>query len=170
MMDQRDVVAHLMREVYGDRSETEICNSWEKGILEELMSTIDVTEFIRCLKIVLQVAKGKNAVPVENLIQRIEILFEQNPNSPEMLNLLKEIADLTTIKAGSIAKTNFLGRGVTTKGIETEIDFLVSVMKRVKTAPVLEKNDKETDDNFLISTTRDLLTLYTPNSQQLPNC
>ena len=85
---------------------------------------------------------------------------EKNPDLPEVMRLLKEIADPITTQSGSIAKSDFLGRGVKTSDIETEINFLVSAAEKIQNAPIIEENG-ETDDDFLLSTTRDLLTLYT---------
>ena len=162
MINQRDVVAQLMRDIYGERSEVEIRESWKQDMFTELMSLVDVAEFIRCLNAVLQIARGRNAAAVRDLTQQLATLYRQNPDPSGTLNLLKEIAELITTAGNNIAKRDFLGNRVTTTGIEVEIDFLVSTAKKIKTLPLFEekKDEVETDDDFLIRTTCDLLTLY----------
>lgn len=159
MVNQRDVIEHLAKEVYHNQDHGQLPDVWEQVIRAESMSENDVVEFIQCLNTTLQRAKGKNAAPVIPLIQKLEALPEKNPDVPEVLNLLKKIGDLITTKSGGIAKNDFLGRGVKTTEIETEINLLVSAAAKIKTAPVIEA-DSETDDDFLLSTTRDLFTLY----------
>ena len=159
MINQRDVVEHLIKDVYGNQCHTQLPDAWEQIIRAESMSEKDVAKFIQCLNTVLQRAKGKNAVSVTPLTRKLETLPQKNPDSPEVLGLLKKIAELITIQNGNIAKTNFLGRGVKTTDIDTEVNFLVSAAEKIKTAPSVEANG-ETDDHFLLSTTRDLLTLY----------
>ena len=162
MINQRDAVAQLMRDIYGERSEAEIREFWKQGMLTEVMSLVDIAEFIRCLNAVLQIAKGKKAEAVRDLTQQLATLYGQNPDPSGTLNLLKDTAYLITTAGNDIAKRDFLGNRVTTTGIEVEIDFLVSTAKKIKTLPLLEeeKDAVETDDDFLISTTRALLTLY----------
>ena len=189
MINQRDTLEHLMQEIYRNPNDTEVRGALqervrerEQQIRERLMSTIDIPEFIRCLSVVLQVAKGKRAETAKNLIPQFEGRYETNTDSPEVLNLLSEIAQLITIgknKAAKIATQSFLPKSIDRTGITDEIDFLVAISKKIKNIPILENekdNDKtddieiddkdrangaETDDDFLLSTTRDLLTLYT---------
>ena len=162
MINQRDVVAQLMRDIYTERSEVEIRESWKQDMLTELMSLVDVPEFIRCLNAVLQIARGKNTTSIIPLTRQLEPLSQQHPKSPEALGMLKEIADLITLKGGGIAKAAFIGTRVDTTAVDTEIEVLVSAAKKIKALSLSEeeKDEVETDDDFLISTTRDLLTLY----------
>ena len=165
MINQRDVVEQLMQGIYGEQSEAEIRESWKQGMLTELMSLVDVAEFIRCLNAVLQVARGKKAEQAKNLKQQLEERYELNSDSPEVLNLLREIAKLITTGKDAIATNGFLPKSIDRVGIVDEIDFLVSTAKKIKNIPTLERNDEkkediETDDDFLISTTRDLLIIY----------
>lgn len=178
LVERRDILEHLIQEIYSNPNDTEIHTNLERQIRKELMSKIDVAEFIRCLNAVLEVAKGTKAENAKNLIQQLEALYKQNPDSPEGLNLLKEIGDLITIQNGSIATGGFLPKSVDRTGIADQIDFLESTAKKIKDVPTVkkEKDDNKkadvetvkkekddevvTDDNFLISTTRDLLTLY----------
>lgn len=173
MINQRDVLEHLIQKIYSNPNDTEIRKNLEQQVHDTLMSTIDIPEFIQCLNAVLQVAKGKNTEIVKDLTQQLETISTENPDSPEISKLLKQIADPITIKNGSIAKAAFIGTRVDTTSIDTEINRLVSTAKKIKTLPLLEKgkddnetDDVETDDDFLFSTIRDLLTLYTRISDQ----
>ena len=175
MINQRDVIEYLMQEIYRNPNDTEI-----RGILQErvrertqqirerLLSTIDIPKFIQCLNTVLQVARGKRAEEAKDLIQQLKGQYETNLNSPEALNLLKEIAQLITIgknKTAKIATQSFLPKSIDRTGITDEIDFLVSTAKKIIVVPSAENNENgtnqdETDDDFLLSTIRDLLELY----------
>ena len=155
MINQRDVVTQLMREVYDGQSEAEIREFWQQNARMKLMSVLDVVEFLRCLKAVLVVAAAKRSEVVKDLTQRLEVLSEQNPHSLEVLDLLKEIASLIVTGKNSIAKRDFIGTRVEIISVETEVNFLVSAAKKIKNTPYLGA-----DDDFLISTTRDLLVLY----------
>ena len=168
MVEKRDVLERLMKEMYSNPNDTEIRTSLERQIREALMSKIDIAEFIGCLNTVLEVAKGTKAENAKNLIQQLEARYKQNPDSPEGLSLLKEIGDLITIQNGSIATGSFLPKSIDRTGIADQIAFLESTAKKIKDVPTIEqekdddKIDDEVvpDDDFLISTTRDLLTLY----------
>ena len=175
MINQRDVIEYLMQEIYRNPNDTEI-----RGILQErvrertqqirerLLSTIDIPKFIQCLNTVLQVARGKRAEEANDLIQQLKGQYETNLNSPEALNLLKEIAQLITIgknKTAKIATQSFLPKSIDRTGITDAIDFLVSTAKKIIVVPSVENNENgtnqdETDDEFLLSTIRDLLELY----------
>ena len=166
MINQRDVLEHLMQKIYSNPNDTEIRKGLEQRVHDTLMSTMDVAEFIRCLNAVLQVAKGKNAEAVRDLTQQLETLYGQNPDPSGALNLLRDIAFLITTGRSAIAKRDFLGNRVTITGIEAEINFLISTARKIKAVPLIEDNENgtdenETDDDFLLSTIRDLLTLYT---------
>ena len=161
LIDKRDVLEPLIKEVYDNRDHTQLPDVWEQIICAESMSEKDVTEFIRCLNSVLEFAKGEHAALVTPLTQKLEALPEKNPDLPEILNLLKKIGELITTKSsGGIAKDKFLGRGTKTQTVETEINLLVSAAAKIKTTPSIEANG-ETDEVFLLNTTHDLLTLYT---------
>lgn len=175
MINNRDTVAQLMREIYNNQNAKEIREALQQKVQEQLMSTIDIPEFIRCLNAVMQVASGKNVDAVRDLTRQLETSFEQSPNPPEVLKLLIEIANLITTTSNSIAKRDFLGKSIEIE----EVVLLVSAAKKIKIFPAPEKDKDnngtsevetdneektdavETDDDFLISTTRDLLTLYT---------
>ena len=130
MINQRDVIEHLIKEIYGSQCHGQLPDAWEQAIRAESMSENDAAEFIRCLNAVLQLAKGKNAGSVKPLTQKLETLPTKDPNLPEVMGLLKKIADLITTKTGGIAKNDFIGRGVKTTGIDSEVDFLVSAAEK----------------------------------------
>ena len=172
MINQRDLIEHLMQEIYRNPNDTEI-----RGILQErvrertqqirerLLSTIDIAELIQCLNTVSQIASGKNAEAVKDLTQQLEAHSGQNPDPSVVLDLLREIAHLITTASNNIAKRDFLGNRVETTGIETEINYLVSTAKKIIVVPSVENNENgtsqdETDDDFLLNTIRDLLELY----------
>ena len=155
MIDKRDIIAKLRQEIYNDRNSPEIHADLEQRVLEKLMSAIDVPEFIRCLNAVSQVASGRNLENVEDLTQQLEAQYATDPHSPEVPKLLnKQFIDLITIKSGAIAKSAFIGTKTDITGIETEINFLVSTVKKIKILPDLEKRvetdrtgDAETDNS-----------------------
>ena len=180
MINQRDVIEYLKQEIYDDRNASEIRGDWEQSArvetmatINRLMSKIDVFKFIRCLNAVLAVAEGRKAEEARQLTAQLELLYEQSPDSPEVRNLLKEIADLVTTQDNIIRTTSFLPRRIDRTGIADEIRFLELTAKKIKDVPTLEKekdddksdgaetdSEDETDDDFLIGTTRDLFTLY----------
>ena len=166
MINQRDVLERLTQEIYSNPNDTKIRETLQQQIREKLISTIDVPEFIRCLNTVLQVAKGKkNAETVRDLTQQLEARFGENSDLSGVLGLLGEIAHLITTGSNDIAKRDFLGNRVDITGIETEINYLVSIAKKIKGIPPIKNNENatdedETDDEFLFSTIRDLLALY----------
>ena len=151
MINQRDVLERLMGTIYCDFSEEEIWKIWKPNIIDK---------WVRCLKTVLEVARGNNAETVRELTQQLEALPDQNPAPFEVLNLLKEIAVLITTNSNGIAKRDFIGARVDITSIKAEIDFLVLAATAIKASPSFDTSNKETYDDFLISTTRDLLTLY----------
>ena len=172
MINQRDTLEHLMQEIYKNPNDREIrgvlqerVHERKQQIRERLISTIDIPEFIRCLNTVLQVASGKNAEAVKDLTQELKTLHGQHLDLTGALNLLTDTAYLITTARNDIAKRDFLGNRVTTTGIEAETNFLASTAKKIKAAPPIENNkntadENETDDDFLLSTIHDLLTLY----------
>lgn len=151
MIDQRDVVAKLNQDIYSEPIEKKICETWERYIADE---------WIRCLDPLLAVARGENAEEVRELNNQLVRSRETEMGQSITRKIRKKIADLITTAGGSIAKTDFLGRGVYTTEIDPEINFLEPAAKAAKALPSLEAATSEIDDNFLIRTTRALLTLY----------
>lgn len=186
LIDKRDILEHLMREIYDDQNAAEIRADWRQSerielmaTINRLMSQIDITEFIRYLNAVLEKAEGNKAQEVKNLTQQLEAQHEQNPEAPEVLNFLRQIAKIIVTTRNEIRMSGFLPKRIDRTGIVDEIDFLVLTAKKIKNIPTVDEeksddkkddvetdnNDKtnafETDEDFLISTTRDLLALYT---------
>ncbi len=148
MIEQREVVERLKREVYGGHSNAEI-----RGELWGVEDKPDTEEWLRCLNAVLKVARGKNAPEVRELTEQLE---QENQETGKrgsvILDILSQIASLIRTKSGTVAKRDFLG--VKTIDIESEIEFLMSASETLK--------ELLSDDNsFLIDTTRDVLHLYT---------
>ena len=150
MVEQRELVERLKREVYGEHSNAEIRREiW--GVEDKP----DIEEWLRCLKTVLKVAKGKNAPAVRELTEQLEQENQAVENRDSIiLDILSQIACLIRTKSGTFAKKDFLGLGVKTIGIESEIEFLMSASEVLK--------ELLSDDNgFLINITRDVFNLYT---------
>ncbi len=186
MVAKRDVLERLMNKMYSNPNNTEIREGLEQQVREQvlltigrLMSKINVAEFIRCLNAVSEVARGKKAQDAKNLTPQLEEQHEQNPEALEVLNLLRQIATLITTTENEIRTQSFLPKSIDRTGIADQIAFLESTAKKIKDIPALEKEKDDnkkadvqtnnedkmddevvTDDDFLISTTRDLLTLY----------
>ena len=91
------------------------------------------------------VAEGKKAEEAEKLTAQLEPLYEQHPDSPEVRNLLKEIADLVTTQDDIIRTTSFLPKRIDRTAILDEIKFLEPTAKKIKDVPILEKDDDKTD-------------------------
>ena len=187
MIDKRDVVAKLKQKIYNDRSDAEIradlnqrIRKKEQQTRERMLSAIDIPEFVRCLNPVLEIARGSKAEDAKKLTPQLEEQHERNSEAPEVLNLLKKIAELITTTDNKIRTQSFLPKSIDRTGIAVQIDVLESTAKKIKAVPDVEngkENDKtgnaetdngqaetdtlETDDDFLLSTVRDLLTLYT---------
>lgn len=149
MVEQRELVERLKREVYGEHSNAEIRSIWEQRMAEAL--NLDVDRWLNCLNAVLGIANGKDAPTVRAHTAQLKAETEKSA----ALEILREIAPLVTTTKNTIAKQKFLGKGVRTTSIEAEIEFLESASKEVKRREPL--ND---DDDFLIDTTRDVFTLY----------
>ena len=152
MINQRDTLEELTREIYDNRNEKEIreglnqrINEREQQIRERMMSAIDISAFIRCLEIALQVATGNGTEGVNNATQELETLAGGNPNLPEVLSLLREIAALITTSTNTIRR-NFLRNADDITDISTEVDFLVSTAKQIKDIPPIE-NDESEEEN-----------------------
>ena len=185
LIDKRDILEHLMREIYDDQNAAEIRADWRQSerieliaTIDRLMSQIDITEFIPYLNAVLEKAEGNKAQEVKILTQQLEAHHAQNPEAPEVLNLLRQIAKIIVTTKNEIRMSGFLPKRIDRTGIATEISSLVSTAIKIKNIPTVDeeksdnkKDDVETDnddktdvleidENFLISTTRDLLTLY----------
>ena len=160
MIGKRDVVAQVIENVYSDIKDGQIPDTWDKIYRADLPSESQITSFIESLKKVLEFARGKNVTEVTIIISKLDMLPDQNPNSPCVLELLKDVVDLITNKDGSIGKSNFLGRGVDTTDYESEINMVVSMSEKIKTARIQEADESESEDQYLVNTTHHIRTLY----------
>ncbi len=160
LVDKRDVMKHLLDTVYSDSSIERLPTEWEQAFQDVLPSSVEIMEFIDCLQRIQSIARGKNADRVDILTSEFASLKEYNTSCPDVFSYLSEIAKLITTKENKIATRDFIGLRNDTTGYEYEIEFLVSVAKRIKEAPTVDCNDVDSDDFLLFSITRDLLTLY----------
>ena len=106
-----------------------ILEAWDEFVqlqlAQSLTNQFPIEDWLRCLRTVLAVAKGKNAAKVQELIADIQPdLKLQNATS-----IFTDIAPLILTKDGKISKRDFLGLRVETNTIEAEIDFLVRAAK-----------------------------------------
>ena len=160
LVDKRDVMKHLLDTVYSDLSIERLPTEWEQAFQEVLPSSAEISEFIDCLQRIQRIARGKNADRVDSLTSDLASFQEFNSSNLEVLSFLSEIAKLITTTANKIATRDFIGLRNDTTGYEYEIEFLVSVARRIKEAPTVDCNDVDSDDFLLLSITRDLLKLY----------
>lgn len=160
LVDKRDVMKHLLDTVYSDSAIERLPAEWEQAFQDALPSSVEIVEFIDCLQRIQSIARGKNADRVDFLTSDFASLQELYKNRPDVFSYLTEIAKLITTKENKIATRDFIGLRNDTTGYEYEIEFLVSVARRIKEAPTVDCNDVDSDDFLLLSITRDLLTLY----------
>ena len=154
LVAHRDTLERLTRNVY-NRSDQEVLDYWYEFLQGELAGGLErfpIENWMRCLNAALSIAKGKNAPRVAELTAEIEA---NASDSGKLTEICSEIGPLITIQKGTIAKTDFLGRGVKEDTIKTEIDFLVDAVKHFRSIPPLTDDDK-----LLIRVTRPLLELY----------
>ena len=160
LIEKRDIVGLLLGSVYAGSSNGELPTEWKDAFLEGLPSGAEIDEFLQSLFSVLQIATGKNSTEVEILRSKLEMLSDRNARSAVVRNLLNEIASLITTSGNKIAKRDFLGNRIDVSELQEEIDNLVSVATKIKSAPQIDSEDTETDDLFMLETTKHLFTLY----------
>ena len=154
LVNQRGAVERLKRNLYY-RTDSEVLDVWHEYVQSQLTQSL-VNQFpredwLRCLNRVLEVATGRNASIVLELVGSI---------SPELaiLNIIPifvELAPLILTKDGKISKRDFLGLGVEIDTIKEDIDFLVRAAKYLLSFPSITD-----DDHLLIHVTRSLLAVY----------
>ena len=154
LVNQREAVGHLVCNFYCC-TDSEILDIWQKHVqsqlTESLVNQFPREDWLRCLNRVLEVATGRNASIVLELVGSI---------SPELaiLNVIPifmELAPLILTKDGKISKRDFLGLGVEIDTIKEDIDFLVRAAKHVLSFPSITN-----DDELLVHVTRSLLAVY----------
>ena len=154
LVNQREAVDRLMCGLYS-HTDSEVLDIWHEYVQSQLTQSL-VNQFpredwLRCLNRVLEVATGRNASIVLELVGSI---------SPELaiLNIIPifvELAPLILTKDGKISKRDFLGLGVEIDTIKEDIDFLVRAAKHVLSFPSITN-----DDELLVHVTRSLLAVY----------
>ena len=154
LVNRREVVGRLERKLYC-RTDSEVLDIWheyvQSQLTESLVNQFPREDWLRCLNRVLEVATGRNASIVLELVGSI---------SPELaiLNVIPifmELAPLILTKDGKISKRDFLGLGVEIDTIKEDIDFLVRAAKHVLSFPSITN-----DDELLVRVTRSLLAVY----------
>ena len=154
LVNQREAVDRLMRNLY-NRTDSEVLDIWhgyvQSQLTQSLVNQFTTEDWLRCLNRVLEVATGRNASIVLELVGSI---------SPELaiLNVIPifiELAPLILTKDGKIRKGDFLGLGVEIDTIKEDIDFLVRAAKHILSFPSITD-----DDRLLIHVTRSLLAVY----------
>jgi len=151
---QRDALDRLTRDLYS-RTDQELLDDWREftqaQLAQSLKGPFPVEQWASGLNRMLAVVKGKNAARVRELTNQIQPHLDER----ELTLIFSEISGLIVTKGGAISKQDFLGRGVKTDGIETEIDFLVKAANHFQSLPSLTE-----DDALLIGVTRPLLAIY----------
>ena len=160
LIEKRDIVDPFIDSIYTGYSNSELPEVWKDLFLNQLPTETEIDEFLQSLSAVLQVAKGKNRTEVERLSTKLGLMSDRSPISPDVWNLLIEIARLITTASNGIAKRDFLGNRVDVSELQEEIETLESVATRIKSAPQIDNEDTETDDHFVLETTKYILTLY----------
>ena len=153
LANQREIVGRLRHDLYC-RTDSEILQTWDEFVQSQLAQSLTnqfpIEDWLRCLRAVLTVAKGKNKSKVQELTDQVK----SNMEVQEAVPFLTEIAPLIVTKGGKISKQDLLGRGVKTDAVETEIDFLVRAANHFRSFPTFTDDDK-----LLIGITRLLLTV-----------
>ncbi|MBI1924064.1 UvrD-helicase domain-containing protein, partial [Candidatus Poribacteria bacterium] len=151
---QRDALDRLTRDLYS-RTDQELLDDWREftqaQLAQSLKGPFPVEQWASGLNRTLAVVKGKNAARVRELTNQIQPHLDER----ELTSIFSELSGLIVTKGGAISKQDFLGRGVKTDGIETEIDFLVKAANHFQSLPSLTE-----DDALLLRVTRPLLAIY----------
>ena len=154
LVAHRDTLERLISHLY-NRSDEEVLAHWNEFLQSEFahgLKRFPIEDWLRCLNAALSIAKGKNAPRVVELTAEIGA---NSSDSRKLTAILSEIFPLITTQSGTIAKTNFLGRGVKEDTIKTEIKFLEDAAKHFQSIPPLTDDDK-----LLVRVTRPLLEIY----------
>lgn len=154
LVNQREAVEQLKRNVYY-RTDSEVLAAWydfvQRQLVQSLTDRFPIGDWLRCLNSVLEIAKGKNAVIVRELVAGIQ----PNMEPQEAAARFREIAPLTVTQGGTISRRDFLGPRVETDTIEEEIDFLVCAANHFLSFPTFTDDDK-----LLICVTHLLIDVY----------
>ena len=154
LVNQREAVDRLMRELYCG-TDSEVLEGWhdfvQSQLVESLTDLYPLEDWLRCLNSVLEIARGRNAAEVRELVASVQ----PNMEPLEVVSALRKIPPLIVTQGGTISKRDFLGLRVETNTIEEEIDFLVSAANYFRSFP-----DFTDDDKLLIRVTRLLIHVY----------
>ena len=168
-IEKREIVDPLIESVYTNRCNIDLPEVWKKLFFDQLPTETDIDEFVHSLIAVLQKATGKNTEEVENLASKLGTLSDRNPSSPDVQSILNKIIELIANKNDSINKPRFLGNKTDLTTIESDIEKIVSIISKIKSAPTIDHEDTETDNHFLLETTEHLLTLYNTLKDEYQN-
>lgn len=146
MIEKRDMVEKIIDQLYRQNNDT-LSEFWDKKITERWLEN---------LLPVMKIANGLNAPAVNVLVKKLTTAA----NPLENQQLRKNIADLITTKGGEISKKDFIGTGIVVKDYEKEIKFLKTASAAIKSDTRVENEYSETDDHYLIDTTKHLIFLY----------
>ena len=163
LLNHREAANRMVESLYS-KSDEQILAAWEEFLEAELGRSLrerfSVDQWIKSLKAVWNVAQGKNESKVRDLTTQLE----RTRNTSVLLPILSEILPLILTKTGNIAKQNFLGRGVDTTAVESDIQFLTEAGEYFQSfAPLTD------DDAFLIRVTHPLLAIYKQIHEQYEN-
>ncbi len=154
LVNQREVVERLKRNLYC-QIDSEVLDTWYESVQSQLEKSLTdrfpIVDWLRCLNSVLEIAKGKNAAKVRELVAGVQ----PNMEPQEAASLFREIAPFIVTQGGTISKRDFLGLRVKTDTIEDEINFLVPAANHLLSFPVFTDDDK-----LLIRITRLLMDVY----------
>ena len=154
LVNQREAVDRLVRGLYS-HTDSEVLDTWREFVqlqlAQSLKNQFPIEDWLRCLRVVLTVARGRDKTEVQELTDQIKPSMEAH----EAVPLLIKIAPLLVTQKGTISKQYFLGRNVKIEAIDTEIGFLVRAANYFRSFPVFTDDDK-----LLICVTRSLLAVY----------
>ena len=160
MIEKRDIVDELLEKVYSERNDGSLPEEWEAFFLSQLPSEDEIDNFIQSLFAVLLVASGKRAPKVKELVKELSKFANRDPRSPDVRALLDQIAVLITKSGDGIATRDFIGLRVDVSELKEEIAVLESVAKDIKSATTIDDEETESDNLFLLETTKSILRLY----------
>ena len=154
LVNQREALERLKRKLYCC-TDSEVLAAWYDSVQWQLVQSLTdlfpIGDWLRCLNSVLEIARGRNAVIVRELVAGIQ----PNMEPQEAAARFREIAPLTITQSGTISRRDFLGLRVETDTIEEEIDFLVRAANHFLSFPTFTDDDK-----LLICVTRLLIDVY----------
>ena len=154
LINQREVVERLKRNLYCC-TDSEVLEGWHDFVQSQLVQSLTdqfpIEGWSRCLNSVLEIARGRNATKVRELVADIQ----PNMAPQKAISPLRRIVPLIVTQSGTISKRDFIGLRVETNTIEAEIDFLVRAANHFLSFPVFTDDDK-----LLIRMTRLLIHIY----------